>query len=199
MKSYWFLLAVSIVLPASSPAIADNDPTFDLPCASRPYTDFDFWVGEWVAFDYDTGVVQGIDRIEHAVGGCVILQEWSQLTDRYRPAGAPFRYAGMSFSSVLSDGSWQQVWVGNSAGTISLNGQLDAEIGGMVLQQTAVSSTGAEFRRLWYWVPEADNTLHSWGTISFRTASGDWSEPRTEWNLRYVRRAHVGTLIESPE
>ena len=94
---------------AASPAVAQDE--YVNPCDSAPFTDFDFWVGDWVAFDSNTRVVQGIDRIKKINDGCAIMQDWSQMTDRYRAQGSPDRYAGVSLNSVIQGGRWQQVWV----------------------------------------------------------------------------------------
>lgn len=108
----------------STTATLAQDEAFQNPCEQSPITDFNFWVGEWVAFDVNTGIVQGIDRIERINTGCTIFQEWNQLTDRFRTFGAPYRYAGVSFSSVISGGKWQQVWIGNGGGTIHSWGEV---------------------------------------------------------------------------
>ena len=50
-------LLVSLLALGAQPS-GDYAP----PCEKAPYTQFDMWVGEWVAFDWETGVVQGIDH-----------------------------------------------------------------------------------------------------------------------------------------
>ena len=195
------LIAIAASSLISAAAFA-QDTEFQNPCHISPGTDFDFWVGDWVAFDYDTGVVQGIDIIEHTNAGCTIYQEWSQMTDRFRAPGQPHRYAGISFSSVLNDGQWQQVWIGNYGGTINMVGGLD-DAGRMVLSSGEQSGQNADgdtviFERTWYWAPEADGTVHSWGEIRTQNEDGSWSDAQISWNLRYVNRSTVSDLIEAP-
>jgi hypothetical protein len=196
-------LAALAALAAAPAAAQDGDggaaPDFVNRCESAPFTDFDFWVGDWVAFDADSGVVQGIDRIETTLHGCALVQQWTPLTDRYRAAGAPYRFDGMSVNSVLPDGSWQQVWVGAYGGTIVTTGGLD-EAGTMVLETPPFEAAdGKTYDRRWYWDPQDDGTIRSWGEFRSMNEDGSWSEPQTPWNLRYVRRADAPNLAEAPD
>jgi len=177
---------------------ATGDAAYSNPCEAAPFTDFDFWVGDWVAFDYDTDVVQGIDRIQKLNDGCTVWQDWTQMTDRFRAPGAPERYAGVSMSSVLPDGKWQQVWVGRGGGTITLQGGLNDEMGGMVIE-TNGASQGTQFELKWHWIPEENGEIHSWGEARTKAEDGEWSDFQIQWNLRYVPRANVGPLKVSVE
>ena len=66
------LLAMSHAAPSFAQTPDGQGTAYVNPCSTAPITDFDFWVGDWVAFDYDTGVVQGIDRIQKTNNGCVL-------------------------------------------------------------------------------------------------------------------------------
>jgi len=192
MKKKCITIFLILALPE---AAYSQDAQFQNACELKPITDFDFWVGDWVAFDFNTGVVQGIDRVEKINNGCVVYQEWSQMTERYRPPGAPYKYAGISFNSVLPDGSWQQVWVGNGGGTIAITGGLNEE-GIMVLASPETTAgNGTVFKRVWYWDPQEDGTIHSWGEIFTKNADGSWNDPQIPWNLRYVPRGAAPDLV----
>ncbi len=195
-----FALAATLI--GASGALAqqtpDPDAPFVNPCSQSPATDFDFWVGDWVAFDYETGVVQGIDRIERINNGCTLWQHWSQLTDRYRGPNADFRYGGVSLSSTLRDGRWQQVWVGNWGGTITLTGELD-ENGRMVLTTEPQTTQNGDIGvQRWYWEQTENGELHSWGDWRTRQEDGTWTEPQIFWNLRYVPRSSSPELVAAP-
>lgn len=191
------LLAAGLAAGAAhSQASEGDDSGFTDPCSAAPFTEFDFWVGEWVAFDMETGIAQGIDRIERRQRGCVIHQEWTQMTDRFRTPGAPYRYAGMSISALIPGPRWQQVWVGNAGGAITLQGELRESDGAMVMTQEFTGPDDVHYHRTWYWKPEADGTVHSWGEIRTREDDGEWGEPQIPWNLRYVRRSMAGNLRE---
>ena len=179
---------------------AQSDGAFSNRCEAAPNTDFDFWVGDWVAFDFDTGVVQGIDRIHKTNNGCVIYQDWTQMTDRYRAPGADFRYAGVSFNSTLQNGDWQQIWVGNTGGTINMVGRLNDD-GTMVLTGEEVKTQNGKIAyQTWYWDPADDGTIHSWGEVRVKDKADDpWGEPTIPWNLRYVPRADAPNLSAAEE
>ena len=196
-----YSLAVAFALLSiafSSPAMGQTGD-FKNPCELSPITDFDFWVGEWVAFDFKTGIVQGLDRIEKVNNSCTLHQEWTQMTDRYRLPGAPYRYAGISFSSVLPNGKWQQTWIGNGGGTIVLSGDLN-DAGTMVFESPqATAGNGTIFKRKWYWDPQDDGTIHSWGEVYTKNPDGSWAEPTLPWNLRYIPRSSAPDLVAKVE
>lgn len=193
-------LAAGAAALGATGALAQTDgAAFQNPCHASPATDFDFWVGDWVVFDWDTGVVQGIDRVTKANNGCVLMQDWSQMTDRFRAPDADFRYGGVSMSSVLVDGRWRQTWVGNYGGTIVMTGSLDDE-GRMVLEsEPQTAQNGQTFYRRWHWRKFGDGALRSWGEIRIQDEDGDWGEPTIAWNLRYVPRADSPNLAAAPE
>lgn len=197
------IAALTVAALTVSPASAqDSSAEFANPCDSAPFTDWDFWVGDWVAFDYDTGIVQGIDRVEKINNGCVILQDWSQMTDRFRAPGAPFRYAGVSFSTLTATPAgpaWSQSWVGNTGGMITLTGGLNDE-GTMVIESAEFPTQNGQIaKRIWYWDPEEDGSVHSWGEIYVRDTDGEFGEPQIPWNLRYVARHAAPNLSAAPE
>lgn len=189
---------VAALLGSAALAQDASDAPYVSPCSQAPYTDFDFWVQDWVAFHSDTGVVMGIDDVHKINGGCIIAQEWIQLSDDFRAEGSEERYAGMSFSSVLGDGRWQQIWVGHDGGTLRMTGGLD-DNGTMVMTTGAqVSSAGYTYQRTWYWDPQDDGSVHSWGEMTIQEPDGSWGDLVTTWDLRYVSRHAVGDLIEAP-
>lgn len=190
------IAATALALTSVSTAVAQD--SYQHPCATGPATAFDFWVGDWVVFDTNTGVVQGIDRIEKINEGCALFQEWRQMTDRFRAPGAPDRYAGISLSSVITGGGWQQVWVGVGGGTITVSGGLDEE-GTMVLESApATAQNGQVFKRKWHWDPKPDGTVHSWGEIRTQNEDGSWSDPTVPWDIQYVRRSVSPNLVAAP-
>ncbi len=82
-----------------------------LPCSKPTFRQFDFWVGEWEAFDLK-GNKSGDSKISIIIDSCVILEEWT---------GAPnqgFTYKGKSFNSYnAATKQWQQTWTDNTGNT----------------------------------------------------------------------------------
>lgn len=207
MKQPQYLVAAALALAgpsasALSQPVANTD-VFSNPCDGEVFSQWDFWIGEWVAFDFDTGVVQGIDRVEKINNGCVIHQDWSQMTDRYRAQGYEKRYAGMSFNTVIAtpDGpAWEQTWIAHYGGVVRLTGNLD-DTGTMIIETAEFPIQNNQFaRRIWYWDPLEDGSIHSWGEIYVRDADGIYPTEPTNipWNLRYVSRHVAAPLIAQP-
>lgn len=196
----WLAIAVAMGNLAALPAAdaRDEQAMHEAGCSADIHHAFDFWVGDWVAIDPNSGIVQGVDHVRRLDGACGILQEWRQLTDRFRRAGSDSRYSGVSLTSVLPSGEWQQVWVGSDGVTVTLQGGLDPDGNGMVFEQTNHEENGATWRRRWHFVPEGPHALRSWGEVSSLSSAG-WSEPRVTWQLEYVRRADVRPLRQISE
>jgi tetratricopeptide (TPR) repeat protein len=113
---------------ASEFAVFNNDTSFNsfkkeayaiaFPCMLNPKArEFDFWVGEWNAYETDTHILRGHSIIQVSSGGCMILENWTSLvTD----------YTGKSMNFIDNvTGLWQQVWVGSegSGQTVYYNGR----------------------------------------------------------------------------
>jgi len=81
-------------------------------CSRPEFRQFDFWVGEWEAFDLK-GNKAGDSRISIILDSCVILEEWTS-------AGAQqgLIYSGKSFNSYnAATRQWQQTWTDNTGNT----------------------------------------------------------------------------------
>ena len=83
-----------------------------LPCSNPVYRQFDFWVGEWEAFD-NNGKKVGDSKISVILDSCIILEEWTSASIQQG-----LRYAGKSFNTYnAATKQWQQTWVDNAGGT----------------------------------------------------------------------------------
>jgi len=79
------------------------------PCNSQVYRQFDFWIGEWEAFNLK-GQKAGDSRIEMILDSCVILENWTSTS-----VIKGLRYAGKSYNTYNAvKKKWQQYWVDNS-------------------------------------------------------------------------------------
>ncbi|MES1225350.1 MAG: hypothetical protein ABUT20_58255, partial [Bacteroidota bacterium] len=66
---------------------------------------FDFWVGDWNAYQNGTTNLAGYSKIEIASGGCMILENWTSAIGSY---------SGKSMNYYIPEtGKWEQIWVGS--------------------------------------------------------------------------------------
>ena len=70
----------------------------------------------------------------------------------------------------------------------------------MVLETPeATAQTGQVFKRIWYWDPQEDGSIHSWGEVLIKNEDGSWADPQIPWDLRYVKRSDAPNLSAAPD
>ena len=109
MRKFVVLMALATSAAAQQPA---------QPCHSAEYSKLDFWVGEWNVVS-EAGENVGHNKIEKIVGGCAIIENW---TDAQGGSGKSLFYF---FPQTKQ---WKQVWV-TDAGNVKEK-QLLAEFSG---------------------------------------------------------------------
>jgi ketosteroid isomerase-like protein len=141
-------------------------------CAPPAYHEFDFWVGDWEAFDFGTTHQVAEARIESILEGCV-LKETYRATDGHQ---------GQSFTIYdKSRNVWHQTWVTDHGALLEIEGKFAN--GEMVLQGT--DQQGRQVRGSWkpenggvreVAVRSADGKKwEPWFDIVFRSAARDGS------------------------
>jgi hypothetical protein len=128
------LLVMGIGLAAALPSVAGSTavPAQSVPaagpakaggCTALPYQQFDFWVGDWDAFEMgkpDGPVAR--TRVTRILGGCVLLEIYEGTSG----------VTGQSFSIYDATRKvWHQSWVTNRGGLLAIEGGIRA--GDMVL------------------------------------------------------------------
>jgi uncharacterized protein DUF1579 len=172
MRKELFATLGMMVFGAS--ALAQTPPA---PCTSPEARQFDFWVGEWIATwkSPDGTSVQGSNRIESILGGCVI-------SENFQGAGAQ-PLVGKSYS-VWSPRAkkWQQTWVDNMGGYLALNGEFAD--GRMVLLREGILGNGKPgLQRMTYRDIAKDQFDWDWDT------SEDGGQTWTNrWHIHYTRK-----------
>ncbi len=147
------------------------------PCSSPEASEFDFWIGDWIAAWGDT--LRGSNHIEKMFGNCTIHENFSDPNSQL---------LGQSWS-VYNSGQkiWQQTWVDNKGGYIALTGGM---VGDSMVLTTAersvpvsVSSTGKMISRMVYYHIKKDSFDWSW------EASIDGEKTwKQNWLIHYTRR-----------
>lgn len=171
MRPHRSVLAALVVLMAPSAGAAQGPAPS--PCIDdAPYTDFDFWVGEWAVYVAEDRQA-GTNRIEKRDQGCVLVERWNAAS------------GGTGTSMNFYDpgrGLWRQLWMGVDGGVIEIEGGL--RDGSMVLEGTIVSAAGVSQPFRGTWTPNADGSVRQHFEIS-----GDEGRTWTTWfDGRYVRR-----------
>jgi hypothetical protein len=125
---------------SSARPLAQSSPQAASPCSFPEYRQFDFWLGDWDAFDATTNAKDSRVRITRILDGCVVHEDY-QSVDGHK---------GESFS--IYDASrkvWHQTWVTNRGRLLIVEGQF--ENGTMVLSGADHTENGHErlVRGLW--------------------------------------------------
>ena len=72
------------------------------PCATGPFREFDFWVGDWDVRDAE-GKTAGVNRITNEENGCVIIERWRSEQGGH---GQSYNYYDPATKK------WNQLWIG---------------------------------------------------------------------------------------
>ena len=126
------------------------------PCSGGHARDFDFWVGDW-AVSNRFGVVVAGSRIERALDGCVVIENWLPI------AGT----RGRSLNSWdATSGVWRQTWVPEQTS----QGARPLRLAGGLLDPGTMRMSGV--RHHWYYgfayydtitwtAPDADHVIQA--------------------------------------
>jgi len=135
------ILAVAAGIGAAAPSAPAAEPSR---CATPEYRQFDFWIGDWDAFDADApGVPAARVRVDAILDGCAVRENYEGTNG----------LVGESFS--IYDASrrvWHQTWVTNRGHLLVLEGEF--RNGRMTLRATETTANGPV---LWrgVWIPDA--------------------------------------------
>ena len=111
-------------------------------CSASDFRQFDFWVGDWDAFDVGKSVVVAHARVDPILDGCVLRED-------YQAANG---LKGQSFTLYdPSRNTWHQSWVTNRGQLLLIEGRLEA--GQIVLSGVDRTADGKERRVRGTWKP----------------------------------------------
>jgi len=140
------------ILLAAMPLAHVSGQTAPKPCAAPEYRQFDFWVGDWAAYDAK-GNLQGHNLVEKVYSDCVIQENWRGVQGG----------TGSSFNIYDSTRKvWHQTWVSNSGMLLTLEGHLQGK--DMVMVGKQVDAKGAPILNRITWMPTADGVHQVWDT-----------------------------------
>jgi len=128
LTALWLRIAVIALI---SIAFAPSKATAADSACSRPdFHQFDFWLGDWDAYDVaNPNQVIARNRVDRILGGCVVREDYQQSDGMN----------GQSFNIYdESRNIWRQNWVTNRGTSLTLEGKMDS--GAMVLQATDIEN-----------------------------------------------------------
>jgi hypothetical protein len=147
------------------------------PCSAPEASQFDFWVGDWIATWSDS--LHGTNHIEKMFGNCTVHENFSIPKTNF---------LGQSWSVYNANyKQWQQTWVDSQGGYIALTGGM---VGDSLILTTAertvpasISPSGKLMSRMVYYNIKPDSFDWSW------EASTDGGKLwKQNWLIHYRRK-----------
>ena len=131
----------AVTLPTADvrSAAAPQSPS----CSAPEYHQFDFWLGDWDAFDFGGTTKVARLRVDSILDGCVLLENYEGADG----------HKGQSFS--IYDASrkvWHQTWVTNRGELLMIEGAKQGDA--MILSGSDRTKDGAERHVRGVWKPE---------------------------------------------
>lgn len=159
--------------------IAGTSLQAQLPCSSKLYRQFDFWIGEWEAFN-KSGTKAGDSKVSIILDSCIVFEEW---TSANKTQG--IRYAGKSFNTYNANTrQWQQTWVDNVGGSTEyLEGTADGQQVVFKTNPFPLSKDTMAIRRLSFFKIDNDKVRQQ-GEVS-KDGGSTWV---SEFDLEYRRK-----------
>lgn len=148
----------------------------DKPCSAPEASQFDFWVGEWIAeWDDENGQKgTGTNTISKILGGCTVEESFST---------ADKTFIGKSYS-VYSPARkmWLQTWVDNAGSYLDFTGGLENDK--MILSRKAKTKDGADImqRMVFY------NITHDSFDWNWEASNDNGSSWELKWKIKYTRK-----------
>ena len=143
-RTRWLKISLAVVVffaTVEHPGLAFSEkPSKPAPCATPEYRQFDFWLGDWDAFDFDNPTTKvARTRVDLILDGCVLLENYEGADG----------HKGQSFSVYDSSRKvWHQSWVTNRGELLVIEGKFEA--GEMVLSGVDRTAAGQPLvRGIW--------------------------------------------------
>lgn len=142
------VLLVFLLTSAASSEVVEQPQTSN-PCAAAPYTDFDFWEGEWEVYGQadKSGKLLGTNSISKEQGGCLLTERWTGVSGSTGTS--------MNFYDGVKK-QWVQHWVSPGGVSISYFGGLEKgsmALKGKIFYATQQNNPIRDFKGTWTPLP----------------------------------------------
>jgi hypothetical protein len=174
-----FILVVFDLISTLPPTLASaKDSPKHSSCAAPEYSQFDFWLGDWDAFEAGSSAPDSRIQVTRVLDGCA-------LRERYTGADG---HRGESLSIYDSSRKvWHQSWFTNRGELLVIEGTLEA--GTMVLSGADRTADGRERRVRGIWKPEGGRVRET------AVRSADGGKTWQPWFDLVFRPHRGGTLL----
>jgi ketosteroid isomerase-like protein len=135
-----FVLFFASLIPTARSLASATTAAPESACAAPEYHQFDFWLGDWDAYDVGTpDKIVARNKVDHLLDGCVLREDYHGTNGG----------AGQSFSIYdATRKGWHQSWVTNRGKLLIIEGKF--EDGEMILAGTDYSAPGQPtIRGIW--------------------------------------------------
>lgn len=168
---------VALLISICLATLSFSQSTNQKPCTAPEASQFNFWVGDWIATWNDT--LHGTNHIEKLFGNCTIHENFSDPNSNF---------LGQSWSVYNANNKkWQQTWVDNQGGYITFTGEM---IGDSMILTTAertvpttVSTSGKIMSRMVYFNIKPNSFDWSWEAST--NGGKSWKQ---NWLIHYRRK-----------
>jgi len=152
--------------------ISDLSAQTTPPCASAECKQFDFWVGDWQLNYKDT--MNATNTITKDMDGCVIHEHFNDPANKYK---------GESWSVYNPKiDKWQQTWVDNTAGYITLTGEFKDGTMTLYTEPMTVNNVTTQYRMLYHNITPVS---FDWDWDISTDAGKTWL---SKWHISYKRK-----------
>ena len=168
-------LLIALLCIATINASPQNNPSS--PCALPEASQFDFWLGDWNGTWSDT--LHGTNHVEKIMEGCTVQENF---------ADPRLNYLGKSWTVYNKNYKlWQQTWVDNQGGYISLTGGKTGDSMILTTQERSVpvniSATGKLISRMVFY--NIQQQSFDWNWEASTDGGKSW---KLNWHIHYIRK-----------
>lgn len=144
------------------------------PCSLPEASQFDFWIGSWDLTWNDTS--HGTNTVLKIMDGCTVNENFNDPV---------MRYSGSSWSVYDPQTKmWQQTWVDNQGGYISLTGKFENnEMALQTATKKLPDNTEVIYKMVFY---NINSQTFDWRWQSSKDSGSTW---KTDWLIHYKRKA----------
>ena len=141
------------------------------PCSAEQFSQFDFWIGDWMLTWSDT--LHGTNSITKEFNDCVIYEHFDGNP------GAKFK--GMSVSTFnMNTKMWHQTWVDDQGGYLDFKGGMVAD--SMILTRSFEKQGSTIFQRMVWFDITGESFSWNW------ERSVDNKNWKVAWAIEYKRK-----------